>query len=534
MHQAAYVLAVAALLSQILGLIRDRLLASTFGAGVDLDTYYAAFRLQEVVFTGVVSLVSLSALLPVLAERLDKDAAAAARLLNTVFSALIVGVVAVSIVLWLWAPIILPHIFTGLFPGGHNDALITLSRILLLSPLLLGISSLFTALAQIHRRFILTAVSPLLYNAGIIVGIVLFYPLLGLAGLAWGVIFGALLHMLIQVPFVQSVRLLPRFSFDWQAKDLARLIGISLPRAVGLFLNTAVFLLLIGIASHTGEGGVTVLSFSFNLQSVFVAMIGASYSVAAFPVLAAHFSRGEHEYFQRYATGAARHILFWSIPVSVLFWVLSLPIVDVILGVGAYSEQAVAATAAVAATFALSLAAQNISLLLMRAMYAGGKTLVPVLSAVAATAITVCLTLLFVFLPLGTSIRLLTYVGYGGPLVLLAAAFSLGALLQALLLVWFAASRRLIQARELLAPCVHGLIAALAGGLVAWLALVFLQNFVMHTGVWITLGEGLFAGLLGIGVWATALHIFGSREFQEVFSSVCARFALLRPLSIEQ
>lgn len=534
MHQAAYILAASALLSQILGLVRDRLLASTFGAGFELDTYYAAFRLQEVVFTGVVSLVSLSALLPVLAERLDKDKAAAERLLNTVFSALIVGVVMVSIVLWLWAPIILPHVFSGLFPGGKNDLLISLSRILLLSPLLLGVSSLFTALAQIHRRFLLTAVSPLLYNSGIIAGIVFLYPLLGLTGLAWGVIVGALLHMLIQVPFVYSVGLLPKFSFAWQARDLARLVSISLPRAVGLFLNTVVFLLLIGLASYTGAGGVTVLSFSFNLQSVFVAMIGASYSVAAFPVLAAHFSRGEHEHFQQYTTGAARHILFWSLPASALFWVLSLPIVAVILGAGAYSTQAVAATAAVAATFVISLLAQNLSLLLMRAMYAGGKTLVPVLSAVASTSITVFCALLFVFLPYDMSLNILSYIGHGGPLIFLAGAFSVGACLQAVFLLWFASTHRMLHLQTLVPAFVHGVVASLSGALVAWLMLMFMQNFVSLSSVWQMLGVGLLAGVSGIGVWAAALYIFGSAELQEVFASVRTRLGFLWPLSVEQ
>src|SRR3989344_5730790 len=161
MHQAAYLLAVFALLSQLLALVRDRLLASSFGASHTLDVYYAAFRVPDLLFATVASLLSLYALLPVL-SRLEQEGHGSAGFLSRVLLLFfaVMGIFAAA--LFVLAPYLAPLIA----PGLESPALVTLMRILLLQPILLGASNIVASFTQLRHRFVLYSVSPLLYNAG--------------------------------------------------------------------------------------------------------------------------------------------------------------------------------------------------------------------------------------------------------------------------------------------------------------------------------------------------------------------------------
>ena len=157
---------------------------------------------------------------------------------------------------------------------------------MLLSPILFGLSNLFSTITQVFKKFFVYALAPVLYNIGILVGVLFLYPLWGLTGLAFGVILGAFLHMIIQLPVVVRHGFFPTFSFNIDWKSIWSMIRLSLPRTLGLSFHSFVFIVLIALASNISEGSVSILRFSFNLQSVPLALIGLSYSVAAFPILA--------------------------------------------------------------------------------------------------------------------------------------------------------------------------------------------------------------------------------------------------------
>ncbi len=381
-HGAAYLLALSTFSSQLLALVRDRLLAHTFGAGTKLDIYYAAFRVQDFIFFFVASLVSLAVLIPILVEKIEQGKEETKKFVNSVFSVFFMAMVVFGGVTAFFAPDIVPFLFPGLIGKGFDGDLFFLTRLLLLSPLILGLSNLLGSITQVYRKFFIYALSPVLYNLGIIIGIIFFYPLYGLKGLGFGVIVGALLHLFIQVPFIFSQGLFPRFTFDFDFHDLKRLIFLSLPRTLTLSLNNIAMLVLVGLASLMEPGSISVLNFSFNLQSVPVAIIGASYSVAAFPTLARHFLRKEEKKFTEHFTTALKHIIFWSFPILTLLIVLRAQIVRVILGSGAFSWNDTRLTAACLALFACSIIAQNISLLFIRAFYAAGDTRKPLIISV--------------------------------------------------------------------------------------------------------------------------------------------------------
>ncbi|TSC57448.1 MAG: virulence factor, partial [Parcubacteria group bacterium Greene0416_79] len=201
LHEAAYLLGIFAFLSQLLGFLRDRLFASEFGAGPVLDAYYAAFRVPDLIFIVGASAVSLSVLIPFLGERLSEGKERARRFLDTVFSAFFLGMALISAVAYLVAPFLAGRFFPG-FGEEQVAQTATLMRIMLLQPIFLGVSNLFASVTQLERRFFIYAASPILYNAGIIAGVLFLYPRVGVAGLAWGVALGALLHLAVQIPLL--------------------------------------------------------------------------------------------------------------------------------------------------------------------------------------------------------------------------------------------------------------------------------------------------------------------------------------------
>ncbi|NEN93569.1 MAG: oligosaccharide flippase family protein, partial [Okeania sp. SIO3H1] len=362
LHQAAYVLGLFAFGSQLLAIVRDRLLAHTFGAGIELDLYYTAFRIPDLLFVLFASVLSVYVLLPFVdrANQLSDKRA----LLAQVFTLFLIVYTVLACVLAFLAPWYVPVLFPGM--AVYAAELTVLLQILLVQPLLLGLSSICGVITQLSKRFVLYALSPLLYNIGIIVGIVFFYPSFGLPGLVGGVVVGALGHMLVQLPFVRASELsfgVVR-TFDWPL--IRELVTVAIPRAITLSVNQLVLLLFIGIATTFTVGSVSVFQFAYNIQSVPLAIIGMSYSVAAFPTLSHLFAKQERARFNEQIITAMRHILFWSVPIIGLVVVLRAHIVRVLLGSGAFDWTDTRLTAAVLAVFAVSLAAQALLLLLIR------------------------------------------------------------------------------------------------------------------------------------------------------------------------
>src|SRR3989344_2832744 len=377
LHEAAYLLAFFTFLSQLLGLVRDRLLASTFGASAALDAYYTAFRLPDLIFVAIASIASVSILVPFIVKRLQKSETETREFLDSIFSFFAVLMVVVSAVVFLWAPKLLTLVFPKIIAGQYGVELIVMTRWLLLSPVLLGFSNLLASVTQAKHRFFSYAISPILYNAGIIFGLLVFYPLFGLSGLALGVVLGALCHLVVQI--ISVGRLFPRFRPLFNFKIIKRVVGLSFSRTLALSASQIASLALIAFAAYLAVGSVSVFNFSWNLQSVPLAIVGASYTVALFPTISRLLGAGEKEKFLKEMTTAARHIIFWSLPVIALFIVLRAQIVRTVLGSGNFDWSDTRLTAAALALFAVSILAQSLILLFVRGYYAGGNTKKPLI-----------------------------------------------------------------------------------------------------------------------------------------------------------
>lgn len=524
LHQAAYVLGLFALGSQFLALFRDRMLAHEFGAGASLDIYYAAFRIPDLLYVLFASTLSVYVLIPFVAKAREKGGDVAARnMLSQVFTLFLVVYSLAALLMIVMAP----HLMAFLFPGiNDQEALVSLSRILLLQPLFLGISSMFGVVTQLGHRFVLYAVSPLIYNLGIIAGIVFFYPYLGLAGLAVGVVLGAFGHMIIQWPLVRksglAIGLVTQLSFT----ELRKILTLSIPRALTLSLNQIVLLALISFASAMTAGSVSVFQFAYNLQSVPLAVIGVSYSVAAFPMLAELHAAKNFRAFWVHIETALRHIIFWSMPAIALIIVLRAQVVRVVLGSGAFDWSDTRLTAAVLAVLSIALTAQAVNLLVIRALYAGGHTKSPFVATVFGSVLALASAYGFYYLysvhpglqyVISEYMRLSEVVG--SEVLAIAFGYALATIVQAILLLWLLRRTYGFRFGQLWRYLIRAFAAAGFGGISAYVALNFLVegvNTETFVGIFV---QGFLAGIIGIFGVILAYAGLRSPELHEIYTS---------------
>lgn len=530
LHQAAYLLGFFAICSQVLALVRDRILASQFGAGNTLDFYYSAFRIPDIIFVTVASIVSISVLIPFLIEKFEKGQEDGKEFIDSVFTFFFLFILIVCAVAYIFTPHIMARLFPLFVEGGYFSDLVKLTRILLLSPVFLGFSNLLASITQINKRFFVYALSPVVYNVGIIIGILFLYPIFGLAGLGYGVILGAFMHFAIQLPYIKGVGLFPKLRFPIKFDFIKKIIYISLPRTITVSANELAELFLVSFASFFTVGSVSVFNFAFNLQSVPFSVVGISYSLAAFPTLTRLFSNGERGQFLEQMINSTRHIIFWSIHISILFIVLRAQIVRTILGAGRFNWDDTRLTAAALAIFTISLVAQNLVTLFVRSYYSQGKTKTPlymnIFSAIFIIVSSYYLAMLFnansYFKYFVESILRVSDIE-GTVVLMLPLGYTLGLLLN--LIIHWAGFHVHFPAfsKPTLKTLFEVLGSAVIMGYITHICLdIFDDLFDINT-FWGIFLQGFSSGLVGIVSAVIVLYLLGNRELSEVWTTLHKR-----------
>ncbi len=521
LHQAAYLLAALTLASQVLALLRDRAFAHAFGAGQVLDLYYAAFRVPDLVFALVSSLVSAYVLIPRIT---GMDREAVRRLLSESATFLFGIGGLVCVVLAVFMPQFLTFLYPSFAASTQQSEFILLARMLLLQPLLLGLSGILGSVTQVHRRFMLFAISPVLYNLGIIMGAVFFYPVWGLPGIGAGVIIGALAYLLVNIPVIMDAGVIPRFRLPRFALMMP-VIRDSVPRSLALGMGSITALVLTAFASRIGTGAVSVFTFAGNLQAVPLALIGSSYAVAAFPALSEASALERREEFTGILSASARHVILWSMVSLGLIVVLRAHIVRVILGTGAFDWNATRLTAALLAVLAVGLAAQGLVLLFSRALYAVRQSWRPLAYQIAGGVLSVLLAMFFLSMPAAgfpATFAAFLKVGDvpGTAILLVALAATLGQIFLALLslVATWAISPGL--ARTLIRPLTDGGVAALTAGAAAYGTLVIEGGIAPLTTLAAVFTEGCIAGIVGLCAAGLTLFFLENKEFLIVADSI--------------
>lgn len=541
LHQAAFLLAFTSLLSQLLGLARDRLLAATFGAGSALDIYYTAFRIPDLIYVTIASFVSVTVLIPFITkESLHHSRSELNKFLSAIFTVFsVVMIIALGIV-WCLMPILSKWLAPGFAPEASAE-LISFSRILLLSPLLLGVSNLLGGITQSFHKFFAFTVSPIIYNLGIIVGIVVFYPIFGLVGIVWGVVIGAVLHLLIQLPGIMELGLLPRPTLDIPWRSIKSIIFTSLPRTLTLATYQISMAALVAMGTLIVSGAVAVFSLAQNLQTVPLMIVGVSYSVAAFPTLTKLFSAGDKKAFVDKMVVAAKHITFWSMPAIVFIIVLRAHIVRVILGGGNFSWTDTRLTAAALALFVLSASAQSLVQLFVRGYYASCNTKKPlIINLISAGVIILSGAGLVMLFKNHSGLlilieKMLRVSDVTGSLILaLPLAYSIGTILNAVLFIIVFEKDFGGLVKPLLITTLETTAASILGGAITYAVLLFgAPLFTLQTLVGV-LTQAVVAGGVGIIVWLLTLYLLQNQEFIDTVASLQVRFKPKEAMVAEQ
>lgn len=515
LHQAAYLLAALTLASQALALLRDRTFAHAFGASQILDLYYAAFRVPDLVFALVASLVSAYVIIPRITG-MDRESTRRLLSESATFLFGVGGLICVA--LGIFMPQFLAFLYPNFVSSPYHAEFILLARILLLQPILLGLSGILSSVTQVHRRFVLFALSPVLYNLGIIIGAVFFYKYWGLPGIGIGVILGSIAYLTVNIPVLMEAGVLPRLRLPTFAL-MSSIVRDSIPRSLALGMGSVTALFLTALASRIGTGSISVFTLASNLEAVPLSLIGASYAVAAFPALSEASALEKRDEFTRILSTSARHIILWSIVFLGIIAVLRAHIVRVVLGTGAFDWNATRLTAALLAILMVGLVAQGLVLLFSRALYAVRQSWRPFLYQIAGGALTVILAIVFLSLPntgMPESLAVFLRVGDvpGTGILLIALAAAIGQIF--LVFLSLIALRNISPGltRKLLRTLVDGSISALAGGSATYATLALLGGIAPLTTLVSVFSQGFIAGVVGIAASALALYLVRNEEFR--------------------
>lgn len=394
---AALIISLAGIASRFLGFIRDRLLAAQFGAGDTLDAYYAAFRLPDLFYSLMVLGALSAAFLPVFTELQTKSREREAwNLASDVLGLLVVILGILGVIGILLAGNVVTMIAPG-FSDEKRELAISFTRIMLISPIFLSVSAVFSGVLMSFRRFIAYSLAPLFYNTGIIFGILVLVPMYGPSGLGWGVVIGSILHMMTQWPAVTTTGLRLRFH-PWQAlrnASVRRVIRLMIPRSLGMGVNQIGLLVMTGFASLLASGSLAAFTFANNIQSVALGLFGIAFSVAAFPSLSSSAAEGKGKEFFSVLSVATRRILFFVLPLSALMIVFRAQFVRVILGSGHFNWEDTIVTFNVLAWLSVSLFAQSLIPLFARGFFALQNTKTPLYIAIGSEALHILLLICF-------------------------------------------------------------------------------------------------------------------------------------------
>lgn len=531
-NQAALLLGCFAFLTQILGLVRDRFIAHMIGPSPILDAYYAALRIPDLIFIAIASLTSVTVIIPFVLNRMPggKVTPEAKKFLNDVFTMFFIVIIGVCVIMFMLMPKISSFIVPG-FEPEMQDKVIELSRIMLLSPILLGLSHLFGSITQLFRKFLFYSMSPLFYNLGVVIGLLFLYPLWGIYGLAFGIVLGALMHFLIQAITSAKCGFSPTFSGSINMADIKRVLWVSLPRTLGLSFNHIALILIISFASFLKPGSISIFNLSLNLQSVPLGIIGLSFSVAAFPELTKSFSTGQLGEFKTQLKNTARQIIFLSLPITFLFIVLRAQIVRVILGSGSFSWENTRLVAASLALFSISIVGQGLMHLFSRTYYASGNTNRPLLVNFISSTSIVIFSLFFLFL-----FREYSFIQHfiesilkvenlpGTDVLMLPLAYTCGTLIN-LSLLWLFIKKDFMPGEDFVFKTFfQSLSASFFLGLVAYLGLNFFATYFNINTFFGVFFQGFLSGILGIIAWALTLYLLRNQEIKDIVTALHTKF----------
>lgn len=517
-YSAAAAVGVAFVIGRVLGLARDIIVAGQFGTAAEKAAYDAAFRIPDFIFLMVMSGAFGSAFVPIFSAQLQEGHLRKAwRLASNVLTLMVQGYAVLALIVFLLADPLVRLLIAPRFAPETQDLTIELTRILLLSPLFLGLGAAAKSLLESHLNFTLPAYAPVAYNVAGVLGALLLAPRYGVKGLAWGIVIGSIGHVLLQFPGLLRIGM--RYSFLPRpvAEGVHEVGRLLVPRVIGQAAFQINFILVMStLASRLGEQSSAALNYGYQLMMLPHGLLAISVSTVIFPLMAQQFARGDQHTLRATFGDALRPLLFLTIPASAALAILARPIVQTIFQRGEFTAESTLLVADVLPYFAAGLVALALVETSARAFYAMQDTWTPLLASVATIAVNLLLALL-----------LMERLGARG----LAVAMTITTTLEMMVLLW--ALRRQIGTFDL------AVAAAFAKSLAATVAMALVLLFIRQRLIAVTdpanpatstlsrLAIFGFALFIGLYTYLVAAWYLRTRELLELVDRFGGRLGRL-------
>jgi len=391
------------LVSRLLGLLRDVVIGAQFGTSGNYDAYVAAFRIPDIIYTLIAGGILVSAFVPTFTGYLAKDDRPGAwRLASAVINLVVLVLAAAALAAALLAEPLVQSLLAPGFDPAQQALTVRLMRLLLIPPVIFGVSGVVMGILYAHQSFWLPGLAPSMYNLGIIFGALALAPALDVVGLAIGAIIGAILHLLVQVPGL--IRLKARYSTRLALRDpgVREVLRLMLPRLFGVGVIQLNFLVETSLASLLPGGAVSALNYAWRVMLLPQGVVAQSVATAAFPTFADQYARGQLQQLRSALAATVRSILFIAIPAAVGLWVLREPLIQLLFERGQFTEFSTELVARALGAFALGLIGHSGVEILARAFYALHDTRTPVILGVIALITNLSVSLLLIG-PLGVT-----------------------------------------------------------------------------------------------------------------------------------
>jgi len=512
--RAAMTVIAAYMITTPVRLLAHVLTANAFGTSPASEAFYASNRFSEILFNLVAGGALGSAFIPTITGLLaKKDQKSAWKLASALSNLVLVVLTLFSLLSIIYAREVVHYIlapgFSAVDPAKEALAA-ELLRIQVPSAVIFGLSGLVMGVLNANQHFLLPALAPAMYSLGWIFGILVLAPVLGIHGLAWGVLLGAGLHMLIQVPLLVRLpghQYYPTFGFNFA--PLREVIRLMLPRLLGVAVVQLNFLLNTYLASLQPEGSVTAISLAFPLMLMPQAAIAQSIATAALPTFSAQFALGKLQEMRSSLASTLRGVLLLALPTTIGLILLRQPLITLLYQRGEFSAQSTQLVAWALLWYAAGLIGHCLVEIISRAFYALHDTKTPVLVGIGAMTLNLLFSLLFTAL-----FRQIGWMPHGG----LALANSLATALESILLVILMRKRlQGLEGSHIFNLVLKALIASSAMGAAIWLWLAKMPNLPVWQS---TLG----AVVLGVAVFAASILLLRVEEIGSVWELLRKKF----------
>lgn len=389
---ATALITVTSFLSYAIGLVRDRIIAVHFGTTSATDTYNASFLIPDLLFNLFIAGALTAAFLPIFTDYLNKDKKEAFRIANTMLTGATILISGLAVLAFIFMPQIISFTFQSAEIGMQKD-IINMTRLMLPSAILFAISNTLGNILMSYKHFLSYAISPILYNTGIIVGVIFFQEEFGIYAAAAGVLIGALLHCLIRIWDTMNTEYRYKTELATKHPGFKKIIKLMIPKSISLIswqINLYIFA-IVGI--KIVEGGLAAFNFARNIQSFAVSLFGISFATAVFPNMAEAISNDDKSTFTEHIQKTIERILFFTIPAMVGIMALTEELVSLILSGGVFEEKSIELTSMILFFFAVSIPFESLSHIFARAFYAVKNTVTPMIINISSMVVIAAITI---------------------------------------------------------------------------------------------------------------------------------------------